>query len=268
MKGQTQAAAQRPGTGHLAVRGFEVHAGTHAAASVLDRHTHDVPTICSVQYGRFTEYYIGKAFDCDARTLKITPAEEPHWNRFAGVDTFGLRIDVDSRAFTDVPAVARLLERRAFFEADAYALLSRQLLREMSRPDAVSALSVEGLLLELLARMARLHAAPGTAPLFVRRAHELVTELFRTQLTLDEIAATVGVPPAQLARAFRTHYGCTIAQHIRQLRLEAAEHELVTTDARLVEIALRAGYYDQSHFSNAYRRHYGITPSERRRQLS
>jgi AraC family transcriptional regulator len=257
-----------PHSSHLAVHGFEVHAGLHAAASVLDRHTHRMPTICSVQYGRFTEYYAGSAFDCDERTLKITPAEELHWNRFAEVDTFGLRIDVDSGAFGDVTPVSRLLERRAFFAADEYALLSRQLLREMSEPDAVTALSVEGLLLELLARMARLHRARTEVPAFVRRARELVNDLFRTHLTLDDVAAASGATPAQLARAYRVHYGCTIAQHVRRLRIEAAEHELVTTDAKLVEIALRAGFYDQSHFANAYRRHYGLTPAQRRRQLS
>lgn len=260
--------AAPPRAAHFSVPGFEVHAGLHAAASVLDRHTHEMPTICSVQYGRFTEYYAGKAFDCDARTLKITPAEEPHWNRFAAVDTFGLRIDVATEAFADVPPVARLLERRAFFEATAYANTARDLLREMNTPDALSVMSVEGLLLELLAKMARTQDVRTGTPVYVRRAREMVTDLFRTGVTLDEIAAAVGVTPGQLARAYRVHFGCTVAQHIRQLRLEAAEHELVTTRMTLVEIALRAGFYDQSHFANAYRRHYGLTPSERRRQGS
>jgi AraC family transcriptional regulator len=251
----------------LSVPGFEVQAGVHAATSVLARHTHDSPTICSVQYGRFTEYYPGKAFDCDARTLKITPAGEPHWNRFAAVDTFGLRIDVDARTFEDVPAVAGLLDERVFFAADAFALLTAQLVRELSRPDELSAVAAEGLLLELVARMARMNEerAPRT-PAYVRRAHELVSDQFRTPLTVAAIARSVGVSAAQLARAFRQEYACTIAQKIRQLRVEYAAGALLGTDTPLVDIALSSGFYDQSHFSNAFRRHFGVTPSAYRRR--
>jgi AraC family transcriptional regulator len=251
----------------LRVPGFEVVGGVHAATSVLERHTHDVPTICSVQYGRFTEYYPGKAFDCDARTLKVTPAGEPHWNRFAAVDTFGLRIDVDARCFSEMPSIAAMLDERVFFAADAFALLTTQLVRELRRPDEISRLATEGLLLELLARMARLNETRRTrVPGWVRRAHELVSDQFRRPLTVSGIAHEVGVPAPRLARAFRQEYACSIGQRIRQLRLEHAAGALVTTDAPIVDIALDAGFYDQSHFSNAFRRYFGTTPAVYRRR--
>jgi AraC family transcriptional regulator len=264
--------AQQQTTGSsisMRVPGFEVLGGVHAATSVLARHTHETPTICSVQYGRFTEYYPGKAFDCDARTLKITPAGEPHWNRFAAVDTFGLRIDVDRGTFGELPAIAGMLDERVFFEADAFALLTAQLVRELSRPDDLSPLAIEGLLLELLAQMARLKAdRTPRVPRYVRAAHDLVAAQFRTRVTVEGIARTVGVPAPQLARAFRREYTCTIAQKIRQLRVEYAASALAATDAPLAEIALRAGFYDQSHFSNAFRRHFGVTPSTYRNRRS
>lgn len=243
-----------------------MHAGVHAAASVLERHTHDAATICSVQYGRFTEYYVGKAVDCDHRTLKVTPAGEPHWNRFAAVDTFGLRIDVDNAAFAGMPAVSRLLDSRAFFDGGAYALIARQLIHEMTRPDEVADLAIEALLLELVARMSRLHPRARATPEWLRRAHEMVSDLFRTPLTVEQVARAVDVSPTRLARAYRERYGTTIAQRVRALRLESAEQELVSGSAGLAEIALRAGFYDQSHFTTAYRRHFGITPAQRRRQ--
>lgn len=250
---------------HLHATGFELHAGLHTAASVIERHTHDTPTLCSVRYGRFTEYYPGKAVDCDARTLKLTPAGEPHWNRFAPVDTFGVRVDVDPRGFADTPAIARLLEERVFLDAAAFGPISAQLLRELERPDELSALALEGLLLELLARMARLRWGGEVLPGYVRRAQELVTAQFRTPLSVEDVARAVGVPAAHLARAFRRAYGCTVAQRVRQLRLEAADRDLVSTSKSIASVALDAGFYDQSHFSNAYRRYFGSTPAARRR---
>jgi AraC family transcriptional regulator len=143
-------------SGMLVVPGFEVFAGVHPPASVLSRHTHDTPTICSVQHGSFTEFYPGKAVACADGTLKVTPAGEPHWNRFDGVTTYGMRIDVDPDRFAAQTSVLRLLDERVFLAAGALASLTRQIVAEMKRADAISAVAAEGLLLELVARMARM----------------------------------------------------------------------------------------------------------------
>lgn len=250
----------------LHVPGFDIVAGVHPAASVLSRHTHDSPTICAVQSGRFTEYYAGKAVDCEAGIVKVTPAGEPHWNRFAAVDTYGVRIDVDMARFDTRQSIARLLDERLFFPAGAFAGLTRELLAEIARPDAVSSVAAEGLLLEFLARMARLSGARSTPrQRWLTHADALVRDMYRSSLTVADVADTVGVHPSTLARAYRQEFGCTIARRIRQLRLDHAASALTTTTTPLSEIALQAGFYDQSHFSNAFRRHFGTSPGLYRR---
>lgn len=249
------------------VPGFDIVAGVHPAASVLTRHTHGSPTICAVQSGRFTEYYAGKAVDCDAGIVKVTPAGEPHWNRFAGVDTYGVRIDVDMSRFDTRQSIARLLDERLFFPAGAFTGLTDALIAEIARPDAVAGVAAEGLLLEFLARMARLSNAQSTPrQRWLTHADALVRDMFRSSLTVADVAETVGVHPATLARAYRREFGCTIARRIRQLRLEYAARELSTTAMPLSEIALAAGFYDQSHFSNAFRRQFGASPGQYRRE--
>jgi AraC family transcriptional regulator len=247
--------------------GFVVTVGVHAASTSLPRHEHDLPTLCIVRQGRFTEYYPGKSVDCDSRMVKVTPAGEPHWNRFDCGNTLGARVDVETDRFADAPAVRRLLDERAFFRSAAFDGVAHRLLRELSHADGATAVAAEGLLLELLANLAR---APGPRdsdrPPWLLRADEIVHDRFRTDISLSQIAELVGVHPTTLARAYRRAFGCTVGERIRRLRVEHAAQELVRSRMPLSQVALRAGFYDQSHFSNAFRRHMLVTPAEYRRR--
>jgi hypothetical protein len=139
--------------GYFAVPGFEVRVGSHPAETSLPRHEHELPTICCVDHGRFVEHYAGKSVSCDPRMVKVTPAGEPHWNRFDTVDTLGLRIDVDDTRFGDAPALQRLLHERNFFQAGAFDGLARRLITEITAPDECAAVAAEALLLELLVQL-------------------------------------------------------------------------------------------------------------------
>ena len=94
---------------------------------------------------------------------------------------------------------------------------------------------------------------------------EFYIERFAEAITLDQIASTVGVHPGHLAREFRRYYRCTPGDYIRQLRVDRACRELSVGDNSLAEVALAAGFSDQSHFATAFKRHTGLTPAAYRR---
>jgi AraC family transcriptional regulator len=247
--------------------GFDVSVGSHPAASCLPRHHHAEPTICCVQHGRFVEYYPGKSVDCDPRMVKVTPAGEPHWNRFSDVDTRGLRIDVVRDRFSSAPAVHRLLGERLFFQDATFEGMARRITGELMAPDATALIAAEGMLLELLARLARLSALPATPPPpWLTRANEIISDTFTSAVTLSAVADEVGVHATTLAKAFRHAFGCTVGQRIRTLRIEQAARQLADTTRPLSRIALEAGFYDQSHFSNTFRKQLLVTPAEYRRR--
>jgi AraC family transcriptional regulator len=80
-----------------------------------------------------------------------------------------------------------------------------------------------------------------------------------------DLAAEAGVHPVYLARVFRRHHRCTIAQYVRRRRLERALHELSTSRRSLAEIAIDTGFADQAHFSRAFKAHAGLTPGQFRK---
>jgi len=109
------------------------------------------------------------------------------------------------------------------------------------------------------------NAGEASAPRWLRQVRDLLHDEFTESPSLHDIAQAVGVHPAHLARLFRQRYHCTIGDYLRELRLERARHLLSTSNTPLAEIALSAGYSDQSHFSAALKRSTGLTPSEFRR---
>lgn len=249
--------------------GFVLKLGAHPGGSEIARHFHDDPTICYVLRGGFTEYSRGEAADCGADTLKLMPAGEPHSNRFGSAETRGLRIEVDRERFAEVPAIHRVLDERKHASGGRGAALALRLVSELTASDTAGPIAAEGLALELLVELARLGTPRGEAPTpaWLIAAEEQIRQRYRTAITLGDIAREVGVNPATLARGYRRRFGCTVGERIRALRVRHAALELAETAESLSDIALRAGFYDQSHFTNVFRRTLGVTPSAYRAGL-
>ena len=72
--------------------------------------------------------------------------------------------------------------------------------------------------------------------------------------------------PVHVARVFRAHHGTTIAGYVRHLRVAWAQEQLRQPGRVAAEVALAAGFADQSHFIRAFRRVMGRPPSAWKRE--
>ena len=81
---------------------------------------------------------------------------------------------------------------------------------------------------------------------------------------LSELASLAGVHRVHLIREFRKHYGTTIGEHLRKLRIDYAYQLLGQTELPLREIAAVCRFADQSHFSKQFKKLSGLTPAEYR----
>ncbi len=186
------------------------------------------------------------------RGLVVTmPNEERHEDRFGRT---GARIVVVELCE---------LESLSVFRDWEATLLSLRIARELAAPDRFTPLVVEGIALELTALAAR-EAVRRRPPSWLDSTREQIRERFLEAPGVEELAATAGVQAAQLARAFRVHYGESIGEYARRLRLEWAAENLVRTDVCLASLAAEAGFADQSHFTRAFRRQYGLPPGQYR----
>ncbi len=78
-------------------------------------------------------------------------------------------------------------------------------------------------------------------------------------LSLSELAETVGLSPSYLIRATRRQTGLTPHGMVLKARVEHAHH-LLMDKTPAAEAAVMSGFYDQAHLIRQYRRHFGVTP--------
>jgi AraC family transcriptional regulator len=85
--------------------------------------------------------------------------------------------------------------------------------------------------------------------------------------SLAELASGSGLSAFQFLRAFRTLTGVTPHQFILRTRLRSAATRIADDDARIIDIALDAGFGDLSNFNHAFRAEFGATPSAFRERV-
>jgi AraC-like DNA-binding protein len=113
-------------------------------------------------------------------------------------------------------------------------------------------------------------ARPGAGPQRerVEAAKAFVAGRFRARLSLAEVARAVHSSPYHLTRLFRREVGVPIHRYQNRLRLGAALEALAEGAADLTALALGLGYSSHSHFSDTFRRAFGVPPSACRRTLT
>jgi len=127
---------------------------------------------------------------------------------------------------------------------------------------AVQAASALATTLLAGARRRRLEAGAFDGALFEAARRYIELNMGTFSLTAEQIAAGLGCSRAHLYRVFAQR-GRTVAGYLRDLRLRQARLLLETHAADPIGmIAFRCGYQDLSTFGKAFRRHFGMSPSE------
>jgi len=174
-----------------------------------------------------------------------------------------LHISNDPAVFERIDRHAIVPRQPAQVNGLAVTWLANRLYSEFCRGDAASAIAIEGLILELLAEIARDDSKPRSAlPKWLKHATEIVEARFLERLSLAEIASEVGVHYVHLSRQFHKYNRCTIGELIRRRRVQYASHLLAHSETPLAEIALICGFSDQSHLSFLFKRYMGLSPSK------
>ncbi len=101
----------------------------------------------------------------------------------------------------------------------------------------------------------------------LRRIKELVHAKIEDDLSLDEMAQSVGLSTAHFARMFRKSTGETPHQFVLRQRVERAKAMLRAPDARVLDVAVACGFKTQQHFAQVFRDVWGVSPTEYRQDL-
>ncbi len=92
-----------------------------------------------------------------------------------------------------------------------------------------------------------------------------VTQHYGEDITVAQLAKLAKLSISQLDRRFKAVFQMTPQQYVARVRIHEATRRLVESDTSIGAIALQIGFYDQAHFTKAFRAVMGCTPSAYRR---
>jgi AraC family transcriptional regulator len=232
----------------------------HEVGRNLPRHSHQRAYFAIVERGGYADRLDRSPVVCPPGTALFQPAGLVHRDGIAPGGASLLMIEIDDGLVGRAREEGRIPETRYDVRGGELAIVAGRLVRECrGAPARASALVVEGLVLEMLGIVARLgEEAPGRPAWLGRVIDRLHAELDQPH-TIERLARDAGVHPVRLSRAFRRHVRAGVGEYLRELRVRWVEERL-GGDLSLAELALAAGFADQSHMTRAFRRVTGTTP--------
>lgn len=230
-------------------------------------HDHEVSCLHYVVDGVYEESTRDGTHRLEPGWFLFKPAGEVHWNEFHAGGARTLRVELEPDA---VPGLARNLPAKlTVLRSPLLSDLALRIRSELAAVDDLSATMTEALAIEILAGVARQanRRTAGERDLAADCARYL-DERFRDRVALADAADALGVDRTVLARAFRRETGRTVGEYIRVRRVSYVAEALRDGDRRsLAELALAAGFADQSHLSRCFHRILGMPPGSWRRRL-
>lgn len=100
----------------------------------------------------------------------------------------------------------------------------------------------------------------------ITKSIEFIEEHITDNITAEDVANHVYVSPFYFQKGFNMLCGYTVTEYIRNRRLALAGGELVTTQMRVIDVALKYGYESPDSFTKAFTRFHGISPAMVRKE--
>jgi AraC family transcriptional regulator len=208
--------------------------------------------------------------------LRLGTPYEVRWKSLSCVPTQTLHVrlsrDLLARTAQEVAGCdpARLpMEEHVGFQDPLLMQIGLALWRELEQPAPAGNLYVQTAAQLLAMHLLRSYTAGtsviedlsgGLTSQQMGRVLDFVQDHLDQDLSLEALAQQAGFSPYHFARLFRQTMGESPHQFVLHQRIERAQRLLTEQDAPLARVARACGFADQSHLTQAFKRHLGLTP--------
>jgi len=235
----------------------------HAQPRRVPPHTHERAYASLVLDGAYREHFGGHTIEYQPLTLAFHPPAFSHDDEIGngGARFFAVEFDRDYLA---------MLSTEARPEAELLGGKPAWIALELYRHFLCGAdeLAAESLIAELFLESSRRRPqAERRRPAWLVKVEDRLNAEFQAPPTLVELAEDAGVHPVHLSRTFRAIRRESIAQALWRLKVQHAARRMRSRETALADIALEAGFADQSHFTRIFKRITGRTPVAYRRLM-
>jgi AraC-like DNA-binding protein len=236
------------------------------------RHTHEYFVIALVDSGAASYWYRGAQRLAGSGQVFIVNPDEPHTGDPAAPGGYIYRVLYPRvEHLADIAAEVAGRHIRPFFSDSILRddRLSRLLSRfHASLAQGTPTANCEALLFHALTRLLTCHSSPHIAPQRIGRelpaiktACEYIRAHFAEEVSISKLAKLTSLSPYYFARAFEQEIGLPPHTYLENVRIQKTR-EFLDEGQPLASAALLAGFVDQSHFTNRFKRFLGITPGQ------
>jgi AraC-like DNA-binding protein len=263
-------------TFHSRTLGFRAWSvAPHAAMSTA--HTHPDIEFNFMQRGRVAYLHGGAKHVVEAGRLAVFWGGVPHQTLAPGVGGNGIWLTLPLAWVIQWRLPGRLTDRLLtgeLVQMDADASQMERWLRDYTSGNGERQRALQ---LELEAWLVRaslvLSAKKSRRPPDLHGASQIeriisyIAAHYRETITVSAVAAAVKLHPKYLMRVFKQHCRIGVWEYLTRLRISHAQRLLVTTDARVTDLALESGFGSSAAFYQAFAVHsHGRKPLDYRRQ--
>jgi YesN/AraC family two-component response regulator len=96
----------------------------------------------------------------------------------------------------------------------------------------------------------------------IAAVRDYIDRHYQSDIKVEDLAERFFFSKEYLTRLFRNQYGCPIYEYVLQVRMNNAKEYLLNPSLTIQQIAERMGYSNANYFGKAFKRRYGLTPSE------
>lgn len=254
---------------HVEVPGFSLSLLTPILrAEEVGLHTHPQASFVLILSGSYVSSADGAEAVSHEPVLIFNPAGTTHRDSFLVPSGRFLTVSIPDQILGTANEESKLPRSAIAFSSTAILRTAIELAKECTgiSPDRLAV--IEDLSWALLASVTGTECPKTQSrPSWASWARDLMHDRCDGPLCITEMAREIGVHPVYFARMFRRTFGCTPAQYRTRCRLQSAMAMLRSSEMTLPAIAITCGFYDQSHFSTAFARHFGHAPGTYRRNL-
>jgi AraC family transcriptional regulator len=184
-------------------------------------------------------------------------AGEPHQMLQVAPDSLDIHVDIPQEFFQRFSLDDRQMDRIIKGSPEIKLLMVR-IWRELLINDQAAMLTVQMELIRLLSDPPKAFKPNGVPPQ-MRLVANFLEEHWDRQITLAELSAIAGLHPVTICKYFSSYFGCTLGEHLRNLKISYAL-QLLPSDLSLTEVAYCCGFFDQSHFTRTFKQLTGFLP--------
>jgi AraC family transcriptional regulator len=249
------------------INGLIISENKYQAGFSSQWHYHENPYFAFILKGGSLEKRKTGDVACSPGMLLFYNTQEIHKNEQYKEGSKNFSIEFEREWFGCMDLNADTLEGGFVVENFEIKKLIIQMMGEVPYKTSELQVSFESALVGILSSLSGDNVVCKKAPTWLIQLKEMLHDMPLHPFSLTELSRIFGVHPVTISRLFPHFFGSTIGEYIRELKIEHSFPMLAKKHISLHEVATSCGFADHPHFTRAFRKSRGMTPSQYRSLL-